>query len=61
MFIGFMLSRFRRTTFLASVSVASIVLVAACQKVPLLAPNGSTISLTSAGNAARTPSTSGIS
>src|SRR5437870_478209 len=51
MFIVFMLSRLRRATILASVSVGSVVLAAACQKVPLLAPTGSIITLTSSATA----------
>jgi len=51
MFIGFMLSRLRRAILLASVSAGSILLAVACQKVPLLAPTGSTITLTSSATA----------
>src|SRR5262245_23544243 len=47
MFIAFMVSRLRCAITLASVSVAFIALAVACQKVPLLAPTGSTITLTS--------------
>jgi len=44
-FTAFMVARLRRA--ITSVCVASIVLAAGCQKVPLLAPTGSTITLTS--------------
>lgn len=41
----FMLSRLRRAFAVAGVVVGSTLLTAACQKVPLLAPSGSTITL----------------
>jgi len=51
MLTGFMVSRLRRTTLFVSLSVALGFLVAACQRVPLLAPTGSTITLTSSATA----------
>jgi PKD repeat protein len=47
MFTAFMVSRLRRAIILAGISIAFIVPAVACQKVPLLAPTGSTITLTS--------------
>jgi adhesin/invasin len=49
MVIGFMVSRSLRSATLASL-VAAVALSAACQKVPLLAPAGSTITLTTAAS-----------
>src|SRR5262245_13258376 len=51
MLTGFMVSRLRRAIFFGTLSVALGVLVAACQRVPLLAPTGSTITLTSSATA----------
>jgi len=47
MLIAFMVSRLRRAIIPASLCIACIVPAVACQKVPLLAPTGSTITLTS--------------
>jgi large repetitive protein len=49
MVIGFMVSRSLRSATLASL-VAAVALSVACQKVPLLAPAGSTITLTTAAS-----------
>jgi hypothetical protein len=52
MLIDFMIPRIFRASPLAAVAVASLsILAAACQKVPLLAPSGSTITLTVAATA----------
>jgi adhesin/invasin len=51
MFIVFMISRLRRASVLTPVLVVSALLTAACQKVPLLAPSGSTITLTALASA----------
>jgi hypothetical protein len=52
MLIDFMISRIFRASPLAAVAVAGLsILAAACQKVPLLAPSGSTITLTVAATA----------
>src|SRR5712691_7818346 len=45
MVIVFMVSRLRRLVALAGVVFASALLIAGCQRVPLLAPSGSTITL----------------
>ena len=51
MLIGFMVSRLHpRISFLALLVLSPLV-IGACQKVPLLAPTGSTITLTAAANA----------
>src|SRR5215212_8115659 len=51
MLMVFMISRLRCASALAAVLVVSAVLTAACQKVPLLAPSGSTITLTASATA----------
>jgi hypothetical protein len=52
MLIDFMIPRIFRASPLAAVAVAGLsILAAACQKVPLLAPSGSTITLTVAATA----------
>src|SRR4051795_1432420 len=52
MLIDFMISRISRAFPRAAVAVACVALVASgCQKVPLLAPSGSTITLTVAATA----------
>ena len=48
MVMVFMISRLRRASALLAVPFGVALLTAACQKVPLLAPSGSTITLTSA-------------
>jgi Bacterial Ig-like domain (group 1)/PKD domain len=45
MFIGFMVTRLRRVFFVPALLLGSGLLAAACQRVPLLAPSGSTITL----------------
>src|ERR1051326_8003967 len=47
MFSVFMVPRLRRALYLVSVAALGAMLNIACQKVPLLAPSGSTITLTS--------------
>jgi hypothetical protein len=49
--MAFMISRLRSTPALAAMLVGSALLIAACQKVPLLAPSGSTITLTASATA----------
>src|SRR5512138_2814229 len=51
MFTAFMVSRLRRASALAALAGASALSIVACQKVPLLAPSGSTITLTSTATA----------
>src|SRR5712691_1250637 len=51
MVIVFMVSRLRRLVALAGVVFASALLIAGCQRVPLLAPSGSTITLTASATA----------
>src|SRR5262249_7558933 len=51
MFIVLMVSRLRRATLLAGVSLVALLPAAACQRVPLLAPTGSSITLTSSPTA----------
>src|SRR5712691_4209379 len=51
MVIAFMLSRLRRAVALAWVVFASALLVGGCQRVPLLAPSGSTITLIASATA----------
>ena len=51
MVIAFMVSRLRRAVVLAGVVFASALLVAGCQRVPLLAPSGSTITLIASATA----------
>ncbi len=51
MVIAFMLSRLRRAVALAGVVFASALLVGGCQRVPLLAPSGSTITLIASATA----------
>ena len=46
-----MISRIRRRSALAALLFGSALLTVACQKVPLLAPSGSTITLTSSATA----------
>jgi PKD repeat protein len=50
MFIGFMVSRLRRRFPLLLLAIVAV-LAAACEKVPLLAPSGSSITLTAASTA----------
>src|SRR5713101_1285897 len=45
MLIVFMVSRLRRVVALAGIVFASALLIAGCQRVPLLAPSGSSITL----------------
>ena len=51
MVMVFMISRLRRASALAALLVAAALLTVACQKVPLLAPSGSTITLTALATA----------
>src|ERR1051325_1221678 len=51
MFSAFMVPRFRRAAFTALVLCLSSLIITACQKVPLLAPAGSVITLTSTATA----------
>ena len=51
MVMVFMISRLRRASALAALLVGSALLTVACQKVPLLAPSGSTITLTALATA----------
>jgi PKD repeat protein len=51
MFIVFMVSRLRRASALAFLVILSGFITVACQKVPLLAPTGSTITLTPSATA----------
>lgn len=60
MVMVFMLSRLRRTFALAALLVGSALVTTACQKVPLLAPSGSTITLTAANTALPTNGTTDI-
>ena len=51
MVMVFMISRLRRASALAVLVLGSALLTAACERVPLLAPSGSTITLTSSATA----------
>src|SRR6476620_887481 len=51
MFMVFMISRLRRASVLAAILAASTLLTVACERVPLLAPSGSTITLTALATA----------
>jgi hypothetical protein len=51
MVIAFMISRLRRPSALTALLLAAAMLTVACQKVPLLAPSGSTITLTASATA----------
>lgn len=51
MLMVFMISRLRRPTALVALLAAAALLTVACEKVPLLAPSGSTISLTASATA----------
>src|SRR5437870_5323440 len=61
MFIGLMVSRLRRACAVALLLFASGFITIACQKVPLLAPTGSNINLTSSASPQTLPSTGGTS
>src|SRR5712692_1807610 len=60
MVIVFMISRLRRASALGALLVVSGVITVACQKVPLLGPAGSTITLTSSATALPTGGTADI-
>jgi len=60
MVIVFMVSRLRRASVLAALLGVSGLITVACQKVPLLAPTGSTITLTSSATALPTGGTADI-
>jgi adhesin/invasin len=51
MVMVFMISRLRRSSALAALLACAALVTVACQKVPLLAPGGSTITLTSSATA----------
>src|SRR3954467_13903854 len=51
MLMAFMISRLRRASLLLALLVSAAWLTAACERVPLLAPSGSTITLTASTTA----------
>src|SRR5881394_3796820 len=51
MVIAFMISRQRRASVLVAILALSAVLMVGCERVPLLAPSGSTITLTATATA----------
>src|SRR5437879_2350521 len=60
MFSGFMISRRHRPFLSLAFGLALLLLTGACQKVPLLAPTGSTIILTASANALPTNATADL-